>query len=408
MRILFFSDHFRPEPSAPAAHVYERSRLWAKEGHDVTVITSAPNFPEGRVFPGYRNSWRSIEWIEGVRVVRGKTYVAKNEGTFRRTLDYLSYIPSALLNAFREPRPDVVISTSPHLFCPTAGLVYTRLRGIPHVLEVRDLWPESLRGTTGMKEGLAFRGLLALERWLYSGSARIIAVTPGISSSIIGRGTDASKVALVLNGANLELFTPRPRDKQVELRYGLAGRFVVGYIGTVGLAHDLESAVRAFALLQHTRATLFIVGVGAAKGGLEALVKELGLKNVVFAPRVLKEDVPSHWSVCDLSLIHLRNAPVFQTAIPTKIFESMAMGLPILYAGPASPGAAIVVDRGAGVYCASGEPAVLARTVESLANDAPRLGAMKVASLSAAKDYSREAHARRTLEALAVALETGR
>ena len=407
MRILFFSDHFRPEPSAPAAHVYERARLWAKEGHEVTVVTSAPNFPEGRIFPGYRNAWRSIEWIDGVRVVRGKTFIARNEGTFRRTLDYLSYIPSALLNAFRERRPEVVISTSPHLFCPAAGLAYAQLRGIPHVIEVRDLWPESLRGTTGMEEGLIFKGLSALERWLYTRSARIIAVTPGISSSIVRRGTDASKVALVLNGANLELFTPRPRDKQIELRYGLAGRFVVGYIGTVGLAHDLESAVRAFALLQHTRATLFIVGVGAAKVGLETLVKQLGLKNVVFAPRILKEDVPSHWSVCDLSLIHLRNAPIFETAIPTKIFESMAMGLPILYAGPDSPGAAIVIDRGAGAYCTSGDPAALAHALESIMDDASRLATMKAASLNAAKDYSREAHARRTLETLVAAMGEG-
>ena len=149
LKILFLSDHFYPEPSAPAAHVFERAALWVSEGHSVTVVTSAPNFPEGRVFPGYRNSWRTRETLKGIRVVRVKTYMARNEGSFRRTLDYLSYMVSSFLFAFGEERPDVVVSTSPHLFVAVAGVMHASLRRVPHVFELRDLWPATIAANTG-------------------------------------------------------------------------------------------------------------------------------------------------------------------------------------------------------------------------------------------------------------------
>ena len=139
LNILFFTDHFRPEPSAPAAHIFERCRLWVAGGHQVTVMTSAPNFPEGRVYPGYRNSWRAVEMMDGVRVIRVKTYIARNEGFVRRILDYLSYMCSSFWAAFGEPRPDVIISSSPHLFVAYAGCAHAFMWRVPHVIEVRDL-----------------------------------------------------------------------------------------------------------------------------------------------------------------------------------------------------------------------------------------------------------------------------
>jgi glycosyltransferase involved in cell wall biosynthesis len=404
VRILVFTDHFYPEPSAPAAHIFERSRLWAAAGHQVTVVASAPNFPEGVLQEGYRNAWRSEETLDGVRVVRVKTFVHRNEGVILRSLDYLSYLPSALLQSFREPRPDVVFASTPHLFVPCAALAHGALRGVPVVTEVRDLWPDSLLGTTSSRRGVMFGLLRVLERTIYRFSTRLVALTPGIRDSIVHRGTPAEKVAVVLNGANLELFKPRPAADGVLSAFGLRERFVVGYVGTVGLAHDLASAVRAFALLQDTPATLFIVGVGAAKSGLQKLVAEEGIHNVVFAPRQKKEDVPAFWSVCRVGLVHLRNIPVFATAVPSKIFESMAMGLPVLYAGPDSYGAEIVRERGAGVCVPSGQPEVLAQAVESLMADPARLRTMAVASLASAPSFTRQAQAAGTLRALEKAI----
>src|SRR5262245_16123950 len=167
MNILFFSDHFRPEPSAPAAHVHERAKLWVTWGHRVTVLTSAPNFPEGKVYSGYRNRWRGVEMMDGIRVVRVKTFITRNEGFLLRTLDYLSYCLCASLFAWFEERPDVIISTSPHLFIAVAGVVHGRLRGVPHVMEVRDLWPASIAANASMRKGWIYRLLESLELWLY-------------------------------------------------------------------------------------------------------------------------------------------------------------------------------------------------------------------------------------------------
>src|SRR5688572_14607562 len=113
MRILFFADNFKPETNAPATHIYERCRYWVQWGHEVTVITCVPNFPEGKVFAGYKNRLRQVEYIDGIRVVRVWSYVTANEGFLRRTLDYLSYVPTSLFFSLFEERPDVVISSSP-------------------------------------------------------------------------------------------------------------------------------------------------------------------------------------------------------------------------------------------------------------------------------------------------------
>ena len=368
-------------------------------------MTSAPNFPEGRVYPGYRNSWRAVEMMDGVRVIRVKTYIARNEGFVRRILDYLSYMCSSFWAAFGEPRPDVIISSSPHLFVAYAGCAHAFMRRVPHVIEVRDLWPASLLENAGLRRGLVYRFLEGTELMLYRRSARVIALSPGIADDIVARGVPRQKVDVIINGANLELFTPRPVDRPVMERYRLSGRFVVGYIGTIGLSQGLEHAIRAFHLLQDTPALLLIVGVGAAKEGLESLVHREGIGNVVFAPRQLKEDVPAYWSVCQVSLIHLRNAEVFRTVIPSKIFESMAMGLPIIYSGPEGPGADLVRGRGAGIVVPSERPADLAQAVESLMNDHARRRNMADASLRAAPEYSRERQADRSLASLRAAVE---
>jgi len=406
MKILFFSSHFRPEPSAPAAHVYERARLWVQWGHEVTVVTAAPSFPEGKVYAGYRNAWRTVEMMDGVRVVRVKSFVTPNAGMVRRTLNHLSFALSAMLQAAREPRPDVVISTSPPLFTPLGGILYAWPRGIPHVFEIRDLWPASISAVAGLKPGLGYRVLEALELWMYRRSRRLISLTRSFVADLTGRGVPAEKIDVVLNGANLALFVPRPRDEELKRRLGLEGRFVVGYLGTVGLAHDLGNMVAAAERLRDTPVTFLVVGVGAEKEQLEARVAAAGLDSVRFVERQLKEAMPSFWSICDLSLVHLKDSPLFAKVVPSKIFESMAMGLPIVYVGPAGEGSQIVEEAGAGVAVPPADPAALAAAVRGLLTDGERRRRLGAASLAAAPNWSRERHAEGTLGALAKAVGT--
>lgn len=404
MRILFFTDHFKPEPSAPAAHVHERAKLWVKWGHQVTVICSAPNFPVGEVYPGYKNSWRKVETIDGIRVVRIKTFITKNEGFVLRTLDYMSYMVSSFFFAFFEKKPDVAISTSPHLFAAVGGTFHSKLRRVPHVLEIRDLWPASIATIAGMKKGLTYRMLEALELSLYKHSKRILALVPAFVKDLVSRGVPAAKIDVVINGANLELFSPRPADAEIQERFALKDRYVVGYLGTIGLAHGLENIINTAKLLRNKPVTFLFVGVGAGLEGLQKLAKANDLKNIIFAGRQLKEDMPRFWSVCDASLIHLKNDPLFEGAIPSKIFESMASGLPILYVGPRSEGSAIVERHRAGLYVPAANPEVLAGTIERLLCDEKLSSELRSNSLAAAPLYSRETQAKGTLEVFERAL----
>ncbi|MGH7804975.1 MAG: glycosyltransferase family 4 protein, partial [Candidatus Binatia bacterium] len=177
MRILFLTDNFPPERNAPASRTFEHARRWAARGDEVTVVTTAPNFPEGRVYAGYRNRWYQVEIVEGIRVVRVWTYVAANQGFVRRVLDYLSFLVSGTLGALAQPRPDVVVATSPQFFTAVAGWLVGALRRRPYVFEVRDLWPEEIIAGGGMKPGRVYDALEQLELFLYRRAARVVAVT---------------------------------------------------------------------------------------------------------------------------------------------------------------------------------------------------------------------------------------
>lgn len=405
MRILFFADNFLPETNAPATHIYERCRLWVEGGHEVTVITCAPNFPEGRVYPGYRNRLRTVEQIDGIRVVRVKTFITANAGTTWRTLDYVSYAPSALLMSLAERKPDVVISSSPQLFVALAGVVYGTLRRVPHVFELRDLWPASILATTSLKPGRIYRMLERLELALYRRSKRVLSFTSSFVEDLTSRGVPAEKIDVVVNGASLDLFRPCPqKDSALVAEHDLSGKFVAGYLGTHGLAHGLENILETAELLRDEPFAFLLVGSGADKERLQSMAREKNLTNVIFVPRQSKEDLLRYWSLCDASLVHLRDDPLFATVIPSKIFESMAVGLPVIFVGPEGEGSSIVLEHGAGVVIPPAQPARLAEAVRALAADPQRTKEMAARSHEAAPLFSRERQAERTMEVLQRAL----
>ena len=400
MNILFFTDHMKPEPSAPAAHIHERAKLWCQWGHQVTVIAAAPNAPEGKIHDGYTNRWRHVESMDGIRVVRVKTFIAPNEGAWRRILDYVSYLVSAFFIALFEPKPDVVISSSPHLFVGVAGTAFSRLRRVPHVLEVRDLWPASIRATGAMRNETVYRSLEHLELLLYRLARRIVVLSPSFIGDLTERGVPREKIALVLNGANLDLFSPRPPDNDILRCHGLEGRFVVGYLGTLGLAHGLENVLDTADLIRDSPVTFLFVGAGAAYRELESRAQAQGLDNVVFVSRQPRETMPKFWSACSVALVHLRNDPVFSTVVPSKIFESMAAGKGIVYVGPPSPGSEIVEAHGVGTVVPAANPAALAETVTDLSTDAALVETWGAKGAATAPLYSRKAQAEGTLAVL--------
>ena len=333
MRILFFSHYYPPEGNAPAARVSAHCARWAGAGHEVTVVTCAPNHPRGRVYPGYRNRMRSIERVDGVRVVRVFTYLAANEGVFKRAASWLSYLAAAVLDGLAERRPDVVIATSPQFFCAWAGLLVGRLRRRPVLLEIRDLWPESIADLGLVRSRAALRWFERLAQWTYAAADGIVTVGDGYRQGLVEQGVDPARIRVVMNGVDRQLFHPRPARPAVAAELGVAGRFVVTYCGTIGLAAGLEVVLRAGAALAASgrRDIVFLlVGDGARLDALRAAAAETGLDNVIFTGQLDRRRIPEVLACSDACLVHLRVAQTFTTVMPSKILDGAAMARPIL------------------------------------------------------------------------------
>lgn len=406
MRILFLSDNFPPETNAPATRLYDHAVRWVQAGHEVTVVTCAPNFPEGKVFPGYQNRWYAVEGWEGIRVVRVKSYITSNEGLKKRTLDYVSFMLSGFVGGLFQKKPDLIVASSPQFFAAVGGWALAAVRRKPFVFELRDLWPASIVAVGAMEESRTIRLLEKLELFLYRRARRVVAVTQAFKQDLVERGIEGNKIDVVLNGVDLARYTPMEPEAELKGQHELEGKFVVGYIGTHGMAHALDKVLEAAEALRHREDIVFMfVGAGAAKAKVELRAKELGLDNVRFVPRQPKEAMPGYWSLCDLALIPLRDTPVFEGVIPSKMFECMAMGIPVLMSLPDGEATGILRESGAGVCVPPEDPEAMADAIEAHKDDASRLELLRSNGLKAAASYSRDHQASKMLVALQQSLE---
>lgn len=352
MHILFLTDNFPPEVNAPASRTFEHCREWVKAGHTVTVITCAPNFPKGKVYEGYRNKIRQQETMDGIRVIRVWTYITANEGFVKRILDYMSFMVAAVPASFFVKNPDLVVGTSPQFFTACAAYVVSSLKRIPFIFELRDIWPESVKAVGAMEDSRAIRFFEKIEIFLYRKAACIVSVTNSFKQTLIRRGIDGEKIKVVTNGVDSSRFAPCPKDEELVKHYELGGKFVAGYIGTHGMAHALETILEAADKIRKLKNggdfRFILLGHGARKDKLKARAQEMELDNVIFIDSVPKGEVVRYWSVLDVSIIHLKKTPLFTTVIPSKLFECMGMGIPVLH-GVAGESAEIVKKEQCGL-----------------------------------------------------------
>jgi glycosyltransferase involved in cell wall biosynthesis len=403
MHILFLSDNFPPEVNAPASRTHEHCRAWVRSGHQVTVLTCAPNFPKGEIFDGYRNALWQEERVDGIRVVRVWSYVSANEGFWRRTLDYMSYMVAATLGSLFVRHVDVVVGTSPQFFAAVSGWAVGAYKRVPFVFELRDIWPESIKAVGAMKDSAIIRALEAVELFLYRRAARIVSVTHSFRRTLVRRGIDEDKIDVVTNGVDAAQYSPRPKDAGLERELGLQGCFVAGYIGTHGMAHGLETLLHAARRLQESAdgrgVRILLLGDGSCKADLKALAAQLQLTNLMFADTVPKSQVPHWWSLLDVSIIHLRRTALFETVIPSKLFECMGMGIPVLH-GVAGESAEIVEREDVGRTFEPENVDALVRTLLMLRDDKPLLARLRANGLAAAARYDRTALAAQMLLSL--------
>lgn len=371
MKILFFSHYFYPEGNAPASRVYEMAKCWIKEGHEVTVLTCAPNVPNGVVYDGYKNRFFQCEEIDGVKVVRVWTYMAANKGVVKRIMNFVSYMFSAIFFGLFVGKPDLIIATSPQFFCGWAGVVVSKFRRKPFILEIRDIWPESIVavGANLGKRTISF--LEKMEDWMYKAAYKIVTVGKGYKSRLVEKGVPEEKIDIVMNGLNTELFIPKEKSPELVKKWNLQNKFVCSYSGTIGMACGLDVALEAAKILKEKERSdicFLLVGDGAEKGNLEDKARKLELDNVIFTGRQPKETMPDYLATSDVSLVHLRKTDLFTTVMPSKIFESAGMERPIII-GVKGQATDIVLEAGAGVEMEPDDAQSLVDAVLKLADE---------------------------------------
>jgi glycosyltransferase involved in cell wall biosynthesis len=399
LHILFLTDNFPPEVNAPATRTYDHAIRWVAEGCKVTVITCFPNFPEGRVFPGYKNRWYQSEVIDGINVVRVKTFMTANKGFFLRTLDYLTFMISGFLAGLFQKKPDIIVATSPQFFTAVAGWLLSICRRRPFVFELRDIWPASIIAVGAMKKSLLIKALEWLELFLYKHADAIVSLTNSFKKELVERGVDPDKIFVVLNGVDLDFYQPLfSKSQNLAKKHFIENKFIVGYIGTHGLAHGLEVVIEAAKILKHYPDILFmLVGSGASKDDLVRVAKSQQLDNIRFIDTQPKNLMKSYYSLCDISLIHLKNSQVFSKVIPSKLFESMGMGIPILIALPLGEATKIVNDFSCGVIIEPENAKQLAQSVLDLQSNTKQFKSYKKSALKASTYFSRDINAKEML-----------
>lgn len=395
LKIFFLSDNFYPERNAAATRVFERGVYWAEAGHELTVLTSVPNFPEGRVYSGYKNSWYKREIIQGIKVKRVKTFIAANKGFAIRILDFLSYMMSSFFaGLLLIKNHDVIIATSPQFFTAVSAWALSKIKRKPFIFELSDLWPESIRAVGVMKSSWILDYIEKFELFLYHQSAAVIALTDEFKVNLVRRGIDGKKIFVVKNGVDLRRHRPASKDAQLAGQLGLQGKFVISYIGTIGAAHELVRVVHAAKELKRrdNRNVVFLfVGTGVDLPLLK--VEAGGLDNVVFVEPQSKERIGLYWNLSDVCLVHLKNSDTFKTVIPSKMFEAMGYGKPILMVSPEGEASSILLSAKAGWHTSSYQLKDFVNMVEEIQKNTVELQRLSENSLQSSKEFTRQKQA---------------
>jgi hypothetical protein len=353
------------------------------------------------VYLGYKNKWRSEEELDGIRVIRVWSYITANNGFLRRVLDYISFGVTSFLHGLFI-KSDIVIGTSPQFFSAMSAWQIALFTRRKWVMEVRDLWPESIIAVGAMKSKRIIRFLEWVELLMYRSADQIIVVTDSFKVKITERGINPHKIHVFKNGVDLTKYYPGPKPPELLKKLGLHGKMVFGYVGTHGLAHGLEfilDQVKKFNLTHKKEIHFLFLGDGASKASLVEKSKEYQLKNVTFLDSVGKDDILGYLQLMDIALVNLKKSDTFLTVIPSKIFEAAAVEKPILL-GLEGETKTIIDTYGAGLCFEPENSADFIRKVLEFHNSRDNLESYKTGCKKLAYDFERKKIAKSMLQIL--------
>lgn len=387
VRVTVLTQYYPPEVGAPQARLSELVRHLRRHGHEVTVLTAMPNYPTGKVFSGYGGVFRR-EDVDGTKILRAWIWPTQRATRFARIASYLSFVVSSFgVGAVALPKSDILVCESPPLFLGMTGYALARVKAARWVMNVSDLWPDSAIELGVIGPGLAARLAYSLERFCYRKAALVTGQSPGIVASIRSRHPSVNAL-LFSNGVDTHLFRPENRDPAVREELAAGAPVIVLYAGLHGLAQGLDTVLDAAAHLDAGAARFVLIGDGPEKAQLVERAADRNLSNVEFRPPEPRERMPTIVASADIAVVTLRTN--LTGAVPSKLYEAMASGVPIVLAAEGESADVVRAAR-CGVVVTPGDPVALADAIRTLAADAEARAAMGTAGRVAAVDtFDRE------------------
>ncbi len=359
---LVVTQYYPPERGAAQVRLAALARELHRRGNQVEVLTAVPNYPTGKLFPGWRRRPVQVADEDGVRVVRVWLFASMGSGVLRM-LNYASFGLMSVLGLARTRRAGWTVVEYPTLFGALPAATWGRIRGRRVVINVADLWVDAIVEVGAVGEGRLVALLRRAEAWMLQGATAVTAVTDGVREALIDKGVDPARICWLPNGADADLFSPGAADPAVDAELGLeAGEHLFLYAGTQGYVHGLEVVLDAADELRDLPVRFVLVGGGSEKPALQEAAARRGLAKVTFRDPVAPEDVARYLRRATAGLASVRDLELFRSVRSAKMFPTMATGRPVLYAG-ADEGAALVRQAAAGITTAPGDGAALAGAV---------------------------------------------
>ena len=395
------TDNYIPEMNANARIFSELAELWSGQDEEVTVITSQPNFPKGKIFAGFQNQWMSQEEINQVNVLRVKTYMHANKGVFRRTLDFISFGISSFICGLFQPKADVIVAVTPQFFCGISGCLLALIKRTPLVLVVCDLWPDSIVSNGIIKKNWLYRVIKSIECWMYRRACSIVVLSENFIHYLSELGVPDEKIMLSIAGASRH-FYPREKNRTLLERYHMSNQFVVGSIGTFGASHNHEDILSVAHSLQNSgneNICFFMIGDGIKREPL-ARAAQNKLDHCIIDGPFRGDEIPEYWSVADVALIPLAPTETNKTVLPSKMIEAMAMGIPVILYAPDGEARRFLSRSRSGWFVPAGDQIGLGRLLLELEANRQLVLHERHNTVEFAKKFTRERQAQELLEHL--------
>jgi colanic acid biosynthesis glycosyl transferase WcaI len=378
LHLLFVTHYYEPGAGEAAIRMARLARYLHQRGHRITVLTTLPHYPKGIIDPAYRGKLWTAEDRDGIRAIYCWLWATQSTRISRRLLSQMSFMPLAMLRGLGIPRPDVTYIEAQPIFTGLVGRALSRLKGVPYVLNVSDLWPDHMLTVGALREtDTAYRIARAAMDSGYRGAAAITSMSPAWSRKVVEYiGGQAEKVHTIYRGVDTALFHPQHDTRDFRAKYGLGDGKLVTFIGTFATQYDFEALFAAAAHFQSRADVRFvIIGTGSQRDMVQAHIASGSAPNLQLVDWVDHDEMPLAWCASYINIWALRDVPLYYGTIPAKLYEAFAAGTPIA-AAQGGEAAAILAESGAGLTVAPGDTLGFVEIIGRLLDDEAQRNAM--------------------------------